>query len=432
MDTITPFPLYKLPPELLLMVASFLPSESVVCLGLTCHSFHAFLEGAYLKGLYKDFKEAYDWYKGWWADDYKRWWVDARMQDLRSFLHLLERDLPGYLLCPHCDKFHDMAVAEQYLPSNIVLVEPPQPDMYDPDWEEDTGEPCVMCRTLLKIDGHEERICQGFSEMIFRMAMKAYRLGQDTSKFLALLSYHMKSPIDWSQKLDIAYINQERVSSIAKIHEGSMLIRQQRIFVMPSTQELPLPWTNHWHIFICDHIRFHSMSSMYKHGIDIPDSTTIKGWKNTQGVISCTACWMEFRIDFKSYGEDGNAMFVTRWLDLGEGSDPWNDKKWSSIDAMSTGDGWLEPPVGEEFYPRGSICEDFEGGKWEDFVFDAALSGEDEEALRKVEKREWPDRGVKVKELKGYYGVKDGRFVPMNVPGFDYTPGHRYNNNLMD
>ncbi|PVH71882.1 hypothetical protein DL98DRAFT_353100, partial [Cadophora sp. DSE1049] len=51
--------------------------------------------------------------------------------------------------------------------------------------------------------------------------------------------------------------------------------------------------------------------------------------RRLQGLICCDHCYTEFRVDFKSYGKAGNAMFLTRWMDLGEGRD-FNDHKFRS------------------------------------------------------------------------------------------------------
>jgi hypothetical protein len=137
----------------------------------------------------------------------------------------------------------------------------------------------LRCRDSFDAAEWEYHIHQDFSETILRMTMRAHRLGQDTSKFLALLSHHMKPRTDFRRELEM--IGQEKSSAIARIHEGSMLIRQQSIFLMPCTQNIPLPWTSHGHIPICDHIRFYSMSTMYKYGIDIPASATMGGEEHT-------------------------------------------------------------------------------------------------------------------------------------------------------
>jgi hypothetical protein len=141
---------------------------------------------------------------------------------------------------------------------------------------------------------------------------------------------------------------------------------------------------------------------------------------------------MEFRIDFKSYGNDGTALFVTRWLDSGEGIDAFGDVKWQSRQSHSF---WEEHPQhsrSEELYPPRSICGTFEGRKCEDFVFDGALSRENEHALRRVMKRQWPGEKVKLKELKRYFDVRDGRLVLKEISFNESVKKIRYDGDDTD
>jgi hypothetical protein len=96
-----------------------------------------------------------------------------------------------------------------------------------------------------------------------------------------------------------------------------------------------------------------------------PSSNKIASHKNDHGVMRCDNCYTEFRVDFKSYGSDYNAMFVTRWLDLGDGCDP-TDVKWKS----RIRPGYMPAKVK---FQRGSICSRFEGRLDSEFVFDAHM-----------------------------------------------------------
>jgi hypothetical protein len=86
-----------------------------VCLALTCHSFYTFLEDAYLKRLYENFKYAYRWSKE------ECWKKTTMMQVFWRFLRLFAPDLPGHF------------------PSRLPKLEPEQPEEYFSEWESETG-----------------------------------------------------------------------------------------------------------------------------------------------------------------------------------------------------------------------------------------------------------------------------------------------------
>ncbi len=44
-------------------------------------------------------------------------------------------------------------------------------------------------------------------------------------------------------------------------------------------------------------------------------------YEHQRGLVCCKHGYTEFRVDFKSYGKSGNAMFITKWIDLGTGQD---------------------------------------------------------------------------------------------------------------
>ncbi|CZS94199.1 uncharacterized protein RAG0_04255 [Rhynchosporium agropyri] len=73
-------------------------------------------------------------------------------------------------------------------------------------------------------------------------------------------------------------------------------------------------------------------------GIEFRGATEIETHENKQGSICCDHFYIEFRVDFQSYGKAGNALFVTRWMDIGEGRD-YDDHKFK-IRFLSP---WISP-----------------------------------------------------------------------------------------
>jgi hypothetical protein len=275
-------PIGKLPHELILLIASNLPLESAANLSLSCHSLYSCLETQHLKSL-----------KG------------ADYSVINGFLRVLERDLPSHILCPHCNKLYSMSFAGNHLPSQRYY---PTRQPWLACWREDL-------ESDVKIGIHRD-----FSSTVFRMAMKSHREGHDTTEILGLLLY--RAEIGFQR----GFVEQR--AAAARIQDGSLLMREQRVFIVPCSQKIPLPWKGG--IDICPHIQFATMLSLHMFGIQIPLADEIIGkYENRQRTIYCEYCYTEFRVDFKSFGKDGNAMFVTRWMDIGDGQDIL-DNKWRS------------------------------------------------------------------------------------------------------
>ena len=352
-------PLPKLPLELILHIASYLPPESAASLTISCHTLYSCLEMEYLQPLKK-----------------------AECSVVNGFLRLLDRDLPGHLLCLHCSKFHSMSLAKTHIPSRRSFL---------------TCKPLLAC---WKVDSESDvtaAIHSEFSSTIFRMVMKAHRQGHDTINLINHLSY---GPMNFVRSGFV-----EQCSATVRIQDGSLLVREQRVFMIPSSQKFPLPW--HGGIDICPHIQFTTMLSLYRYGIQIPHSDEIRGHKNRQGIIYCKHCYTEFRVDFKGYGRDGNAMFITRWMDIGEGRDE-SDLKWRS--RLWYRAGTLRKTV---TFRRGSICAAFEQKADSEFRFDSLLTAQDEKDLRKKSPWPWPEKvELSYDRATRYFAVRRGKFVP--------------------
>jgi hypothetical protein len=353
-------PIKKLPAELILLIVDYLPVASGASLSLTCHSFHLCLRERCLESLKK-----------------------AGYSTMDEFLHFLERDLPTHIVCPHCVQLHSMSFAKNY---HLLS-----------QTESRSSRPWLACwHADLKSELQRGTYAE-FSSTIFRMAMKAYRQSHETTQLLSLLSCGTK------RLFGPGFVEQR--TAAARIQEGSLLLREQRVVMVPSSQEIPLSWYSRGGIIICPHIWFPIMTSLHQYGIQIPRATEIEGYENRQGLIYCDHCYTEFRVDFKSYGKAGNAMFVTKWMDLGEGRDLRDHKfrsRFSSVEETS----WTKVA-----FRRGSVCASFEQKLESTFEFDSLLSQQDEENL--CTQSPWPlPEGIKVSliGIEPLYVVKHGRF----------------------
>jgi hypothetical protein len=330
--------LSKLPVELVLHIAQFLPPDSASSFSLCCRPIYFILGTQYLKALEEN--EQLDRYK---------------------FLTLLERELSNYIACYYCKKLHAINKAHRHLYTHRYYL----------------GAGCYLSSSLeAGLDIFTPLfIHDNFSFTVFQMAMKLHCQGLDCSKLLNLLSYKTKT------HFRRGYVVQ--CTALAQIVDSSLIIREQRIFMMPPTQ--PIPWEPDF--IICPHFPFILVEGFKQYWdiIQIAYWDESKDYQKEEGIIQCKYCMTEFRVDFKSFGEHGNAVFVTRWLDLGEGRSPM-DHKWQSHV------GW--PKRGDSLpveFGRGSICSAFEQKEHFRFEFDSLLTPQNKKELFRKSPSWWPE-----------------------------------------
>ncbi|OAF55485.2 hypothetical protein VC83_08376 [Pseudogymnoascus destructans] len=353
-------PFRELPLELICHIASSLPLESVGSLSLSCLHLYSCLKMKYLQPL-----------------------KEAEYSVMNRFLCLLERDLPAYIVCPECNKLHYMPFAERHLASEL--------------YSSPSGD-SLKCRIADSKGHYVGGIPGGFSSTIFRMAMKSHRQGKDTTTLLRLLSYRNMD------KYQIGFVElhtaEARICD-GSICDGSLFVREQKVFMIPPSEKTPLPWSGGFGI--CRHIALTEMSDLYWWGIRVPQADEIDGYENKQGIIYCQHCHTEFRVDFKSYGEAGNALFITQWMDLGQGRDANDFKRRIRLNGSERRK--------KVTYQRGSICAAFEQNT--EFKFDSLLTEKDKKELRMLSHWSWPiNVTVLGKEVKIGYVVRNGRLVP--------------------
>lgn len=349
-------PFRELPQELICLITSYLPLESVGILSLSCLPLYSCLKMKYLQSL-----------------------KEAEYSVMNSFLHLLERDLPDHIVCPECNKLHYIPFAERHLASQLYLT--PSNDS-------------LRCRVADSTGHYVAGTPGGFSSTIFRMAMKTHRQGKDTTALLRLLSYKKMN------NYLMGFV--ELYTAEARIRHDSLLMRDQKVFMVPTSQKTPLPWYGSFGI--CRHIPLMGMPHLYWWGIQDPQAHEIDEYENKQGIIYCPHCHTEFRIDFKSYGKAGNAVFITRWIDFGQGLDANDLKRRIRVDGFE----WRTKVASE----RGSIYASFEHDA--EFTFDSVLTEQDEKDLCRKPYWTWPDHAkVSGDGARIGYVVRNGRLVPI-------------------
>jgi hypothetical protein len=204
---------------------------------------------------------------------------------------------------------------------------------------------------------------------------EAYRQGSDYSDLLDLLSLKTATHCRYG------YVAQER--AVAKIVDGRLLIREQKRFMIPTTQPIPFPWDASF--VICRHITFWSIRHLnrYLTSIRVPEWKIQTQHSDLERIVQCKYCWSEYRIDFKKFGKRGNAMYVTKWLDLGHGPLEYKCRSHlSNADCLP----WRR--VG---FAAGSIYAALERRVPFDVDSDAVVSLKDRKELFKKSWLNWPD-----------------------------------------
>ena len=289
--------LAKLPPELIINIAEFLPPIAAICFSLCCGPIYSLLG---IRKLYRD-KENFD---------------------TIELLEVLERDLPDYIVCYYCKRFHAIKYAKKHIHSYKNLYGLVSPS------------PCWMANVY-----DVERIDPYFCFTVFQMAMKRYRQGADFSPILKLMVF--EGGVYEAPRWDVIH----RVTVLYRIVDGSLLVRKQVVFQVDHASDMPfssLPC-----FYTCEHLRG------YRYGVAGTVGFTYRTFENWGDLMQCKFCATEFQIDSS---EQGDAIVFTRWQNLGEGK-PRLNLQWQCRAEGKYCD-W-ERAV----FRAGSICSAFEGGE---------------------------------------------------------------------
>lgn len=149
----------------------------------------------------------------------------------------------------------------------------------------------------------------GFSSTVCQMTMKMRSQGLDYSGLVRFLS--LKTDI---VRYRSKQVKQETVH--AKIVAGSLLFRHQIIYLLPpaASSHIPFPLDVCW-IFVCDHVTFRDVGSveMYLETIQAPPWDDLGFDQHAESrLVQFKYCWTEHRIDFKQFGDTGDAIYITR------------------------------------------------------------------------------------------------------------------------
>jgi hypothetical protein len=266
-----------------------------------------------------------------------------------AFLDLLQRDLPCQILCHYCRRLHSSTESR-----------------HNTRWD---GK---LARCTREDDDSyvDEYIQDGFSSATFQSAMKLHRYGLNCSKQLSLLTgFHSSFEIGHNYQWE----------STPRIVNGHFLLRHQAWFLFPVGWDVRLPSTVV--ADVCPHWTLDSYSG-HSTRLETKIACRMSHWDDVRlnsrcrtcsGLFQCKRCPTEFQIDVKDFLENGVALILTRWLDLGEGRTPLDPRYASHV--IHKHCRRYSVPVRFE---AGSIRAAFEGG---DFDIETLLTPKHKEHL---------------------------------------------------
>lgn len=186
-------------------------------------------------------------------------------------------------------------------------------------------------RATLKVSDEEAAVSaylgKTFHDITFRSVMKLHNRGIHCSKLLALLSGVDTTYIRGVtfQKISLCRIANDH---LLFRHQNWILYRDRKIIKLPppdSKQLIAYPHLTMLHDFVVDKLtrRTKHLQNMLE---DVDHSLSCH---ECVGLSHCQVCPAEFEFDTMDFGKEGMALIITRWLDLGDGSAPF-DPGWTS------------------------------------------------------------------------------------------------------
>mgnify|MGYP001580602516 CR=1 FL=1 len=305
----------KLPIELIVSIAEFLPLEAAALFTLTCRPVWYILGNQYLDRLSA---------------------IGHKLNRL-LFLEFLERDLAYQIVCYNCQRLHSGTKQR-----------------YNSLWGSFNQPPC----SVRDLNSHVQyNIQDGFCSITFQSAMKLYRHGLDYSEQISLLTGFGSPNVR-------GYTYQW--TSIPRIVNGHFILRHQVWLLYPVGYEVIMPDTIYTDI--CPHWQFNCLGWSK---LNMKLACRISHWDNLRlnlrcptcsGLFQCRICPTEFQINTKDFLRNGVALVLTRWLDLGEGRD-LSDPRYASHVYHGYGSCYRDTPVPFE---AGSIRAAYEGESFDE------------------------------------------------------------------
>ncbi|KAF7879589.1 hypothetical protein EAF04_000784 [Stromatinia cepivora] len=275
--------LFRLPPEIISLITSMLPTPSVACLAL-CNrrTYHVLGPESW-----KSFKSE--------APDV-----------LLAFLSLLAKDLPEHFVCQECTCIHRISVIKW---PRIITHR--------------LGPPCTWNSLGYSLLFYSRfRIYFPHIQLAIRQHLHGTDIGFPLEAFRVVEVEHDQ----YTQKIALLSVD-------AQIVSNELLMRSQTWILLPQSQHdefIDKLAKDSFSTELCIHARLgprkeNLVSNLVRSRLDKRETRE----KCRTQTLQCSYCWMDFVLDVKDFGERGLAVVITRWVNLGAGLDS-EDTKWKS------------------------------------------------------------------------------------------------------
>ena len=234
-----------------------------------------------------------------------------------QFLFRLERDCPPFFYCESCSLLHPR-----------VWVGPPgpafQPDKSLISQHAEKHEPPSLWRS---VDVHPMHSLYDFNFAHLQLAMKRFHYGPDHGISTESLSY-----------IEVRFFEERAVTTLLSVepriccssvnNNDTLCLRIQNWALVGNTPSPEEFVSKIGFIWLCTHlsIRDSNISQFVKKELDayynssehgIPSSSS-----SSPNVFKCRMCSIDYQLEIRQCGNEGPALVITKWLDLGTGNIP--------------------------------------------------------------------------------------------------------------
>ncbi|KAL3423631.1 hypothetical protein PVAG01_05378 [Phlyctema vagabunda] len=274
----TPSQLFRLPPEIILSIASILPTASAACLALCCHRLNQTLG--------------------------PKLWETLRNESPDVMLDLLTslaKDRPEQFACRECVRLHRTDKV---------------------GWPGHLGAPYGPRHHLWSSPAYRPLYFSPYSIAFIhvKLAMKQHYDGTDFGLPLDAFWFLQVNLRGYDDLLTLLSVD-------AQIVHNEFLLRIQNWTLLPWARIVGLV-DNLVPLFICEHT---DIGSLAEDLVILLATSRIKREeapdKYCSETFQCRYCWMEYMLQAVDFGERGLVVILTRWLNMGAGLDD-ADTKW--------------------------------------------------------------------------------------------------------
>lgn len=285
--------LQNLPPEILQMIMEYLTPVDTACLTLCNHALLWVIGNRHWSASLSPGKD---------NEEYRE-----------SFLTTLTRDLPGHFFCHHCSRLHRR---DDYSPPGPLW----QPEKRSSCPTSEIGDNLFSC---LKAHPIISRYRFAFPHL--QLAMKRFHHGPGhgvSTESLLFTEVQVSDDDDEEEKMTTMLSVEARICP----KPASLCLRIQHWALINSTKRhMILSKTNF--VKICDHISIESSEISQLIESQLQPPRTVSESQGHPDVLKCRHCNTDFEVAIKELGEQGLALVITKWLDLGSGLTP-EDTRW--------------------------------------------------------------------------------------------------------